>query len=155
MEERVKQSNLFYSFMSKWSKLRIYVLPLIRALACALEKGGSKAVLSQSYGDISLWFSLNKLSACMISDLVEPITINIYNFHKVLWLWNAIITTFLHLKTFMVSLQYLVCGCGSARVAQWPLLHGNLLMSWVSHFFALRYLTSLMCWQYFFEAKLL
>lgn len=102
-------------------------------------------------GDISFWFSLDKLSACMISDLVEPITFNIYNFHKVLWFWNATITTFLHLKTFMVSLQYLAHGNGSARVAQWRLLHGNLFMSWVSHFSALRYLTSLMCWQHFLK----
>lgn len=64
----------------------MYVFPLIRSLTCALEKGGSKAVLYQSYGDISLWFSLDKLSACMISDLVEPVTFNIYNFHIFLWL---------------------------------------------------------------------
>lgn len=53
------------------------MLPLIGSLTCALEKGGSKALLYQSYGDIFLWFSLDKLSGFMVSDLVEPITSNI------------------------------------------------------------------------------
>lgn len=42
-----------------------------------LENGGSKSVLYQSYGDISLWFSLDKLLVCIVSDLLGSITFNI------------------------------------------------------------------------------
>lgn len=127
----------------------MYVLPLINALTCAFEKDGSKAVLSQEYRDTSLWLFLHKLSVCIISDLVEAITFNIYKFHKALWIWKTTITTFLFLKKFMLDLQWKWFSKSSMMT---PPAVEYIEGLDVSHSPALRSLTFLTCWLYLLKS---